>query len=68
VSLIKPHYEAEAAMLRRGILPEELVPQVVGSVRGDVAAAGFELVGTVDSPIKGAKGNAEVLALLRPRH
>jgi len=66
VSLIKPHYEADPAMLKKGILPEELVPQVVDSVRGDIAAAGFELAGTVASPIKGAKGNAEVLALLRP--
>jgi 23S rRNA (cytidine1920-2'-O)/16S rRNA (cytidine1409-2'-O)-methyltransferase len=66
VSLIKPHYEAEPAALKKGILPGELVPRVVEAVRSDVVAAGFELVGTVDSPIKGAKGNAEVLALLRP--
>ncbi|HYO10613.1 MAG TPA: SAM-dependent methyltransferase [Tepidisphaeraceae bacterium] len=66
VSLIKPHYEADAAMLKKGILPEERVAEVVQKVSGDVAAAGFVLAGTVASPIKGAKGNAEVLALLRP--
>jgi 23S rRNA (cytidine1920-2'-O)/16S rRNA (cytidine1409-2'-O)-methyltransferase len=67
VTLIKPHYEAEASQLRKGVLPAELVPQVVGSVTGDIERAGFEVVATVESPIKGAKGNVEVLALLRPR-
>jgi predicted rRNA methylase YqxC with S4 and FtsJ domains len=43
----------------------ELVSGVVEAVTRDVATAGFELVRTVDSPIKGTKGNAEVLALLR---
>jgi 23S rRNA (cytidine1920-2'-O)/16S rRNA (cytidine1409-2'-O)-methyltransferase len=67
VSLIKPHYEADPAMLKRGVLPEELVLSVVESVRAGMEAAGFDLIGTVPSPIKGAKGNAEVLALLQPR-
>jgi 23S rRNA (cytidine1920-2'-O)/16S rRNA (cytidine1409-2'-O)-methyltransferase len=67
VSLIKPHYEAEASQLKKGVLPEELVSQVVEAVKGDVSAAGFGLVGVVESPIKGAGGNIEVLALLRPR-
>ena len=67
VTLIKPHYEAAAAQLKKGVLPEDLVAQVVEGVRRDVYDAGFDLVGTVDSPIKGAKGNVEVLALLRPR-
>jgi 23S rRNA (cytidine1920-2'-O)/16S rRNA (cytidine1409-2'-O)-methyltransferase len=66
VTLIKPHYEAAASQLKKGILPEELVPAIVQAVTKDVTASGFRLIGTVDSPIKGAKGNAEVLALLRP--
>jgi 23S rRNA (cytidine1920-2'-O)/16S rRNA (cytidine1409-2'-O)-methyltransferase len=67
VSLIKPHYEAEASLLKKGILPAELVPQVVQATTSDITNAGFDLIGVVDSPIKGAGGNAEVLALLRPR-
>ena len=67
VTLIKPHYEAEAAMLKKGILPEERVGEIVEKVSADIAAAGFELRGTVESPIKGAKGNAEVLVWLTPR-
>ena len=66
VTLIKPHYEAEASRLVKGVLPESAVDGVVAAVRADVAAAGFGLVRTVRSPILGAKGNAEVLAELRP--
>jgi len=67
VSLIKPHYEAEPSLLKKGVLPEELVGRVVEAVKHDVASAGFDLIGVVESPIKGAKGNVEVLALLKPR-
>jgi 23S rRNA (cytidine1920-2'-O)/16S rRNA (cytidine1409-2'-O)-methyltransferase len=66
VTLIKPHYEAAATQLKKGVLPEELVGEVVEQVKGDVAAAGFDLSGVIDSPIKGTKGNIEVLALLWP--
>ena len=67
VTLIKPHYEAEPALLKRGVLPPELVANVVESVASAIRTAGFELVQTVESPIKGAKGNVEVLAWLVPR-
>ena len=66
VSLIKPHYEADPSQLTKGVLPEADVDGVVAAVRADVAAAGFEMVRTVRSPVLGAKGNAEVLAELRP--
>jgi 23S rRNA (cytidine1920-2'-O)/16S rRNA (cytidine1409-2'-O)-methyltransferase len=67
VSLIKPHYEAEASQLMKGILPVEDVDAVVDRVRADILKAGFELIQTVRSPILGAKGNTEVLAQLQPR-
>lgn len=66
VSLIKPHYEATAPMLRKGILLEEHLGAVLEGVRADIAAAGFEIMGMTDSPILGAKGNREMLAWLRP--
>ena len=66
VTLIKPHYEAEPALLQKGVLPADRVDDVVTSVRESVAAMGFDWVSDVMSPIKGAKGNTEVLALLRP--
>jgi 23S rRNA (cytidine1920-2'-O)/16S rRNA (cytidine1409-2'-O)-methyltransferase len=49
ISLIKPHYEAS---------------QTLAEVKTDIEAAGFQLLQTVESPIKGAKGNTEFLGLL----
>jgi predicted rRNA methylase YqxC with S4 and FtsJ domains len=66
VSLIKPHYEAPPAVLRKGILPDDQLAVVMAAVAKDIAASGFQIGGTVVSPIKGAKGNTEILALLRP--
>ena len=65
VTLIKPHYEAPAELLRKGVLPAEALEQVMESVRRDIREAGFEIVGITESPIKGAKGNVEMLAHLR---
>src|SRR3989338_5833098 len=33
IALVKPHYEAEAKMLRQGKLPEEKIPEVLGNVQ-----------------------------------
>jgi len=66
VTLIKPHYEAEPAMLRKGVLPEENLDAVVEKVKYDIGQTGFELRRTVRSPIKGTGGNAELLAWLTP--
>jgi 23S rRNA (cytidine1920-2'-O)/16S rRNA (cytidine1409-2'-O)-methyltransferase len=68
VSLIKPHYEADASQLLKGILPEDKVASIVASVAKDIESAGFDLIATVESPIRGAKGNVEVLAHLRLQH
>jgi 23S rRNA (cytidine1920-2'-O)/16S rRNA (cytidine1409-2'-O)-methyltransferase len=65
VTLIKPHYEAEASMLRKGVLLEERVDEVVKQVQQDIGAAGFQILGLTQSPIKGGKGNVEFLAHLR---
>lgn len=65
VSLIKPHYEAAASMLRKGILPAAQLPDVLRAVADDIATAGLETIALSISPIKGAKGNTEVLAWLR---
>lgn len=68
VTLIKPHYEAEARLLQRGVLPPDCVAAVVERVRDEAEAVGFRVLQTTQSPIRGAKGNTEVLALLeQPR-
>jgi 23S rRNA (cytidine1920-2'-O)/16S rRNA (cytidine1409-2'-O)-methyltransferase len=66
ITLIKPHYEAPPGLLRGGVLDETKVDEVVQSILPQVEAAGFVVAGRTLSPIKGAKGNAEVLAHLRP--
>ena len=67
VTLIKPHYEAPPQLLRKGILPEEQLNNVLNAVQTDIEAMGWEVLGITPSPIKGAKGNAEALAWLRTR-
>ncbi len=62
ITLIKPHYEADANLLRNGVLPPEHLDDVVKRVSEEVAAAGFEVIRTDASPILGGKGNIEVLA------
>lgn len=64
VTLIKPHYEADPSLLKGGVLPAEALDAVVASVEADFAAAGFRSLGLTTSPIKGAKGNVELLAWL----
>ncbi|HEY1685732.1 MAG TPA: SAM-dependent methyltransferase [Tepidisphaeraceae bacterium] len=65
VTLIKPHYEAEAKLLRNGVLPEEHLDDVLETVKLEISKAGFRIEGIVDSPIKGSQGNAEFLAHLK---
>ncbi len=66
LTLIKPHYETDAGRLRGGILPDELFDSVVADVKQQIARCGFVVDDTVLSPIRGAKGNAELVALLTP--
>ncbi len=66
VTLIKPHYESDPRVLRGGVLPAEHLEAVLESVRRDVVAAGFTWLAHTASPIRGAKGNVEYLAHLRP--
>jgi 23S rRNA (cytidine1920-2'-O)/16S rRNA (cytidine1409-2'-O)-methyltransferase len=66
ISLVKPHYEASAKLLRRGVLPAEHLEEVQRTVAAAVRDAGFAVLQTTPSPIKGAKGNVEWLWLLSP--
>jgi 23S rRNA (cytidine1920-2'-O)/16S rRNA (cytidine1409-2'-O)-methyltransferase len=65
MALIKPHYEAEARMLRGGVLRAVHVDDVLDKVKADITSCGLTLVGMTPSPIKGAGGNSEYLALLK---
>ena len=64
ITLIKPHYEAPGELLVDGILPDEVVNEVVDGVLQMIIAAGWTVCGTCPSPIRGHAGNREVFALL----
>lgn len=64
ITLVKPHYEADPAWLKGGVLDQARLGDVLAQVRKDFEAAGFSERGMVESPILGAKGNVELLALL----
>ena len=67
VTLIKPHYEAEAADLRGGVLPDERVAEVLAAVRRRLEGIGEVLERVIESPLRGQAGNREFLALVGGR-
>ncbi len=66
VTLIKPHYEADAALLRGGVLPDESCSAVLARVRQCLPGLGLQLVAETESPLRGHGGNREFLWHLRP--
>jgi 23S rRNA (cytidine1920-2'-O)/16S rRNA (cytidine1409-2'-O)-methyltransferase len=64
ISLIKPHYEAEASLLRDGVLAVEQVEHVVESVASMLGDVGLVEMGRTFSPLPGHGGNQEVFLLL----
>lgn len=67
LTLVKPHYESPPERLIDGVLPDELVVEVVNAALANSAALNIELMGTFPSPLRGQAGNREVFALLRVR-
>jgi len=67
ISLIKPHYEANPSLLRKGVLPGDQLDAVLSQVKSEMENLGFQVCGFISSPIKGTGGNVEFLAWLKPR-
>jgi 23S rRNA (cytidine1920-2'-O)/16S rRNA (cytidine1409-2'-O)-methyltransferase len=65
VSLVKPHYESDPALLRDGVLGAESLDPVLAAVRRTVQDCRLIWVQHVVSPVKGTGGNTEILALLK---
>lgn len=62
VALVKPQFEAgrEAAARGRGVIRDEATRlEAIGGARQAVEAAGFSILGEVDSAVRGPKGNVE---------
>ena len=67
VALLKPHYEANPSLLRKGKLPEANMVEVVEGVVDQLRALGLETIAQTISPITGKKGsNTEILLHLLP--
>ena len=67
LTIVEPQFEAgREAVGRGGIVRDEAVRRrtIDDRVRG-IAALGFEVLGVIDSPVAGAEGNVEGLALFR---
>jgi 23S rRNA (cytidine1920-2'-O)/16S rRNA (cytidine1409-2'-O)-methyltransferase len=67
LTLVKPQFEAgRAAVGKGGIVRDEAVRRAVVDQRvEEIAALGVERLGLMDSPLAGAEGNVEALALFR---
>jgi 23S rRNA (cytidine1920-2'-O)/16S rRNA (cytidine1409-2'-O)-methyltransferase len=62
VALVKPQFEAgrEAVSKGRGVIRDpEIRSAAIAAARADIEAAGFTVVGDVDSAVPGPKGNVE---------
>lgn len=67
VTLIKPHYEADRALLQKGVLPDDTAAETAARVLSECAAAGWVVRGSRASPIRGHGGNQEYLAWLEKK-
>jgi 23S rRNA (cytidine1920-2'-O)/16S rRNA (cytidine1409-2'-O)-methyltransferase len=67
IALIKPQFEVGKGNVGKGgiVRDEALRREAVEGILGFARGLGLEVIGTIESPIEGAKGNREVLALMR---
>ena len=64
VTLIKPQFEAGRHQVGKGgiITDPKVHEEVIKIVTDGIIAAGFKLIGVIESPITGTSGNKEFLA------
>jgi 23S rRNA (cytidine1920-2'-O)/16S rRNA (cytidine1409-2'-O)-methyltransferase len=67
VALVKPQFEVGKGKVGKGgvVRDEALRTQTLEGILAFARAAGVEVVGALESPIQGAAGNVEYLALMR---
>lgn len=67
IALIKPQFEAGKGMVGKGgvIRDEELQRKIVDGLVEHFSILGLSVLGTFESPVKGAKGNKEFFAYIR---
>jgi len=70
ITLIKPHYEVDRALLKKGVLDDHVAEQVAHQVMDGMTHLGAKVLSHIRSPIRGGAGknragNIEFLALLQ---
>ncbi|MCK5285639.1 MAG: TlyA family rRNA (cytidine-2'-O)-methyltransferase [Candidatus Pacebacteria bacterium] len=66
ISLIKPHYEIDKALLKKGKVPEEFLMEVIDKIKKDFVELGLNFSEIIESPILGQKGkNKEYLVYIQ---
>jgi 23S rRNA (cytidine1920-2'-O)/16S rRNA (cytidine1409-2'-O)-methyltransferase len=67
VLLVKPQFEAGPGQVSRGgvVRDPEVRAATLARALATLASQGFEVLGVVESPLRGANGNVEYLAHLR---
>ncbi|MCK4651384.1 TlyA family RNA methyltransferase [Candidatus Babeliales bacterium] len=65
ITLIKPQFEAERGQVGKGgiVKDEKVHQQVIEKIKNGMKEFDFKMIGVIESPILGGKGNKEFLAL-----
>ncbi len=64
IALLKPHYQVEdKSILKKGVVPQELVEEIKNKVTKNIKSLGFKIQKVIKSPILGTGGNLEYLVL-----
>ena len=65
IALLKPHYEADPRLLRKGKLLEEYLDQVIEDTKSKLSGLGANVLDITESPVVGSSGgNREYLLLI----
>ena len=66
ISLIKPHYEIDKVLLKKGKAPEEHLLGVIEKTKQDLKNLGLKFSEIIESPVLGQKGkNKEYLVCIQ---
>lgn len=61
MALLKPHYEGDQKVLKKGVVPQNLVEQIKDQTIKNIEDLGFKVEDQMESPILGGGGNKEYL-------
>lgn len=65
IALLKPHYEADKRLLKKGVLPIDVAEEVRDQVLEKIVHCKLYIVNCIESSILGGAGNKEYLLLLK---